>query len=296
MRIVIGGASGFLGGPLIAHLRDQGHHVTRLVRSCSPGVESSVWDPATGRIDQVLIDSADAVVNLSGAPVAHWPWTDSYRAKIHDSRVSCTLTLSEAIAAAPKPPVFISASGMSYYGSDRGAEELTEQSAQGGGFLADVTHDWEDATKPASDAGARVCKVRTSLVLHQDGGTLKTLLPIFKLGLGGRLASGDQYFSVISRNDWIRGIAFLLDNESTSGPFNFANPHPATNAEFTRQLGKALNRTTFMRVPGFALKAALGPLAGELLGSLRIIPAHLETAGFGFAEPDLAATIAAALR
>ncbi|MBC7595893.1 MAG: TIGR01777 family protein [Kineosporiaceae bacterium] len=296
MRIVIGGASGFLGGPLIAHLRDQGHQVTRLVRSGSPGDESSSWDPATGRIDQVLIDRADAVVNLSGAPVAHWPWTDSYRGKIHDSRVSCTLTLSEAIAAAPKPPVFISASGMSYYGSDRGAEELTEQSTRGDGFLADVTHDWENATNPASDSGARVCKVRTSLVLHKDGGTLKTLLPIYKLGLGGKLSSGDQYFSVISRNDWIRGITFLLDNESTSGPFNFANPNPATNAEFTRRLGKALKRTTFMRVPGFAMKAALGPLAGELLGSLRIIPAHLETEGFGFAEPDLASAIAAALR
>ena len=296
MRIVIGGASGFLGSPLVAHLRDNGHQVTRLVRSGSPDDESSVWDPATGRIDQVLIDRADAVVNLSGAPVAHWPWTDSYRAKIHDSRVSCTLTLSEAIAAAPKPPVFISASGMSYYGSDRGAEALTEQSTRGVGFLADVTHDWENAAKPASDSGARVCNVRTSLVLHQDGGTLKTLLPIFKLGLGGKLASGDQYFSMISRNDWVRGIAFLLDNESTSGPFNFANPNPATNAEFTRQLGKELGRPTFMRVPGFALKAALGALANEVLGSLQIIPAHLETEGFEFSEPDLTTTIAAALR
>lgn len=296
MHIVIGGASGFLGSPVIAHLRGQGHQVTRLVRSGSPNEESSVWDPATGRIDQILIDRADAVINLSGAPVAHWPWTDSYRTQIHDSRVSCTRTLSEAIAAAPKPPVFISASGMSYYGSDRGVEELTEHSSRGAGFLADVTNDWEGATEPAKVAGARVCNIRTSLVLHKDGGTLKTLLPIFKLGLGGKLASGNQYFSMISRNDWIRGITFLLNHESASGPFNFANPNPGSNAEFTRQLGKELGRPTFMRVPGFALKAVLGPLANEVLGSLQIIPAHLETEGFDFSEPDLATTIAAALR
>lgn len=296
MRIVIGGASGFLGGPLIAYLRDQGHQVTRLVRSGSPSDESSVWDPATGRIDQVLIDRADAVVNLSGAPVAHWPWTKSYCAKIHDSRVSCTLTLSEAIAAAPKPPVFISASGMSYYGSDRGDEELTEQSTQGGGFLPDVVRAWEAAAQPARDVGARVCHVRTSLVLHKDGGTLKTLLPIYKLGLGGKLSSGDQYFSVISRNDWIRGVGFLLDTESASGPFNFANPNPATNAEFNRKLSSALHRPGFATVPRFAMKAALGRLADEALGSLRVYPARLLAEGFAFQQPDLDSTIAAALR
>lgn len=296
MRVVIGGASGFLGGPLIAHLRDQGHQVTRLVRSGSPGDESSHWDPASGRVDQILIDRADAVINLSGAPVAHWPWTSSYRKKILDSRVSCTLTLAEAVASAPNPPILISASGMAYYGSDRGEELLSEDSTPGEGFLPSVVHDWEAATGPAIEAGARVCHVRTSLVLHKDGGTLKMLLPIFKLGLGGKLASGNQYFSVISRHDWIRGIAFLLETESASGPFNFANPQPATNAEFTRQLGTALGRKTFLTVPGFAAKAALGPLSREILGSLRLLPTHLEAEGFGFSEPDIASTIAAALR
>lgn len=296
MRIVIGGASGFLGAPLIAHLRDKGHQVTRLIRSGSPGDEASLWDPTSGRIDQVLIDRADAVINLSGAPVAHWPWTASYRQKIHDSRVYCTRTLSEAIASSPAPPIFLSGSAIGIYGSDRGAETLTEDSATGEGFLADVVRDWEAATGAAQSAGARVCTMRTSIVLHKDGGMLKTLLPIFRLGLGGKISTGEQYFSVISRHDWIRGVTFLLDSESASGVFNLANPNPSTNADFTKQIGKALERPTLLTVPGFAIKAALGSLSGEILGSMRVVPGHLEAEGFGFAEPDLASTIAAALR
>lgn len=295
MHIVVGGASGFLGGPLTAVLRENGHRVTVLIRSGTPGEHSSVWDPASGRIDQVLIDSADAVINLSGAPVAHWPWTASYRREILESRLSCTGTLANAIAAAPAPPIFISASGMSGYGSDRGDEELTESSSAGEGILADVVHQWEAAAKPASDAGARVCFIRTSLVLDRNGGTLKTLLPIYKLGLGGKLSTGSQYFSVISRNDWVRGVAFLAETDSASGPYNFANPNPTTNAEFNDQLGDALGRPAVMRVPGFAIKTALGRLSNELLGSLRIVPERLLAAGFTFEEPDLETTIAAAL-
>lgn len=295
MHIVVGGASGFLGGALTASLRKDGHEVTQLIRSGTPGAHSSVWDPAAGRVDQVLIDRADAVVNLSGAPVAHWPCTSSYRAKIRDSRVSSTRTLSEAVAAAPNPPVLISASGMSFYGNDRGDEKLTEESSGGEGFLTDVVHAWEAATRPAIDAGARVCHVRTTLVMHKDGGTLRTLLPIYKLGLGGKLSSGDQYFSVISLNDWIRAATFLIDNETASGPYNFGNPHPATNAEFNRKLSDELNRPGFMTVPRFAMKAAVGRLADAALGSLRVHPARLESAGFRFEQPDLDSTITAAL-
>ena len=296
MRVVISGASGFLGGPLIAHLRDQGHHVTRLVRSGSAGDDASLWDPSSGRVDQILIDRADAVINLSGAAIAHWPWTASYRKKVLESRVSSTSTLSAAIADAPKPPIFLSGSAVGLYGSDRGSEKLTEESPRGNGFLSDVVLDWEAATTPAKDAGARVCMLRTAPVMHKDGSTLKTMLPIFKLGLGGKLSSGDQYFPVISRHDWIRAVTFLLDTESASGPFNLANPNPATNVEFTKQLGKALERPTILAVPGFAMKIALGSLANDVTGSLRVIPERLEAEGFGFAEPDLASTIAAALR
>ncbi len=295
MHIVVGGASGFLGGPLTSALREKGHRVTVLIRSGTPGEHSSVWDPATGRIDQVLINSADAVINLSGAPIAHWPWTASYRREILESRLSCTATLAKAIAAAPTPPILISASGMSAYGSDRGGEALTEDSSAGEGFLADVVRQWEAAAQPAIDAGSRVCFIRTSLVLDKNGGTLKTLLPIYKVGLGGKLSTGSQYFSVISRTDWVRGVVFLVENGDTSGPYNFANPNPTTNAEFNDQLGDALGRPAVMRVPGFAMKAALGRLSKELLGSLRIVPQKLLDAGFTFEQPDLESTVTAAL-
>ena len=295
MHIVVGGASGFLGGPLTALLRENGHQVTVLIRSGTPGEHSSLWDPAAGRIDQGLIDSADAVINLSGAPISHWPWTASYRRKVLQSRLSCTKTIANAIAAAPQPPIMISASGMSAYGSNRGTEALTEASSRGDGFLPDVVRQWEAATAPASDAGSRVCFIRTSLVLDKNGGTLKTMLPIFRLGLGAKLSTGAQYFSVISRNDWIRGVQFLVENDTASGPYNFANPNPSTNAEFTDQLGDALSRPAVLRVPGFAIKAAIGQLSQELLGSLRVVPERLLEAGFTFEQPDLESTIAAAL-
>ncbi|MEO6473391.1 MAG: TIGR01777 family oxidoreductase [Aeromicrobium sp.] len=296
MHIVIGGASGFLGEPLTSFLRGRGHDVTTLIRSGTPDNRSSLWDPASGNLDQVLIDSADAVINLSGAPVAHWPWTAAYRHKILVSRTSATATLARAIAASPKPPALVSASGMSAYGSDRGSEVLTEKSSLGKGFLTDVVHQWEAAASPAADAGARVCFIRTSLVLDKHGGTLKTMLPIFRLGLGGKLSTGKQYFSVISLNDWVRAAAFLVETETASGPFNFANPNPSTNAEFTTQLSSALRRPAVMRVPGFAIKTALGRLSDELLGSLRVVPEHLQAEGFVFEEPDLESTIAAGLR
>lgn len=297
MHVVISGASGFLGAPLTALLRGSGHQVTRLVRRSPRGDDESQWDPAAGRVDQVLIDRADAVINLSGAPVAHWPWTASYRQKIRDSRVDCTGTLARAIAQSPEPAAFISASGMSRYGSNRGQEKLTEESSPGEGFLPDVVEAWEAAAQPARDAGARVCHIRTTLVLDKRGGTLKTLLPIFKLGLGGRLASGDQYFSVISKRDWLRGVQFLLENDTLSGPFNFGNANPVTNEEFTKQLGDAIGRPTILPAPRFAIKAALGgKLSSELLGSLRVIPARLEEAGFEFEDPDLPSTLTTALR
>lgn len=295
MHVVIGGASGFLGVPLTAFLRERGHRVTVLVRSGGSDEQSSRWDPAAGRIDQGLIDEADAVVNLSGAPVAHWPWTESYKRTLLQSRVSSTATIAAAVATAPTPPILISASGMSAYGSDRGAELLTEQSSPGDGILPNVVHHWEAATQPAVAAGARVCFVRTSLVLDRSGGTLKTLLPLYRLGLGGRLADGGQYFSVISHSDWIRGVTFLLEHDSAAGPFNFANPHPTTNAEFNRQLAAQLHRPAFMRVPRFAIRTALGSLSTELLGSLRVMPEHLLAEGFSFEHPDLASTLRAAL-
>jgi len=295
VHVVVGGASGFLGTALTTHLRARGHEVTRLVRSGDASADASRWDPYAGRVDQQLIDRADAVVNLTGASISKWPRTARTKDEIRSSRLAATTTLAKAVAASATPTVFISGSGMSWYGDDRGAEELTESSSPGTGFLAEVSQAWEAAAQPAIDAGARTCFVRTSLVLSKDGGVLKLMLPAWKLGGGAKLGTGRQYMSLISRHDWVRGIEFLLENDHASGPFNFSSPGAATNAEYTDALGDAVHRPTFLAVPRFAIRAALGGIADDLIGSLRVSPAALVDAGFTFADPDLRAVLDSAL-
>ncbi|MGA8986644.1 TIGR01777 family oxidoreductase [Aeromicrobium sp.] len=296
MQVVIGGASGFLGTALTAHLRAGGHQVTRLVRSGDPADDSSIWDPSTGRIDQIVIDRADAVVNLSGSSISKWPRTRRRAREIVSSRTTTTGTLAKAVAASPTPPAMISASGMSYYGTDRGDEILTESSSSGEGFLPDVVRLWEAAASPAVDAGARVCFVRTSLVLDGDDGILGLMVPVWKLGGGARLGNGQQYMSFISLHDWVRGVQKLIESPELSGPFNFAAPTPVRNAEFTDALGTAVHRPTFLAAPAFALKLALGGISDDLLGSLRIAPLALTDAGFTFSEPNIESALEAALR
>ena len=295
MHVVIGGASGFLGTALTSHLRQRGHEVTRLVRSGHSGDDASSWDPARGRVDQVLVDRADAVVNLSGSPISQWPRTAARRREILQSRVDATATPARAVAASSTPTTLISGSGMSWYGTDRGDVVLSEDSATGSGFLAEVSRRWEAAAAPAVEAGARTCFVRTSLVLDGDGGVLRLMAPVWKLGGGARLGSGRQYMSLISRHDWVRGVQLLLETDGLSGPFNFAMPEPVTNAEFTRALGEAVHRPTFLAVPRFAVKAALGGISEDLLGSLRVVPTALTAAGFTFVDPDLPTALESAL-
>lgn len=295
MHVAVGGASGFLGTALTTHLRAHGHEVTRLIRSGEPSADSSAWDPYAGRIDQDLVDRVDAVVNLTGSPISKWPRTAKRRDEILSSRLAATRTLATAVAASSTPTVFISGSGMSWYGTDRGDEILTEAGTPGRGFLADVSQQWEAAAAPAVGAGARTCFVRTSLVLSKDGGVLALMLPAWKLGGGARLGSGRQHMSLISRDDWVRGVRFLLEHDSASGPFNFSMPDTVTNAEYTQALGEAVHRPTFLAVPGFAVKAALGGISDDLLGSLRVSPAALLDAGFTFNDPDLRAALESAL-
>ena len=297
MQVVIGGASGFLGAALTQHLRQRGHQVTRLVRSGDPADDASLWDPYTGRIDQLVIDRADAVVNLSGASVSRWPRTHKRRTLIRESRTSATSTLAKAVAASASPPALISASGMSHYGIDRGDEVLTERStAAVEGFLPGVVQAWEQAASPAIEAGARVCFIRTSLVLKAHEGLLRFMLPFWKAGLGARLGHGRHYMSYISLHDWLRAAELLIESPELSGPFNFAAPVPVTNAEFTDTLGDVLHRPTFLVAPRFAIKLALGGMADDLLGSMRVSPAALVNAGFTFGEPDLTSALEAALR
>jgi uncharacterized protein len=295
MHVVIGGASGFLGTALVAHLREEGHEVTRLVRKDDPLSDASRWDPRTGRLDQIVIDRADAVVNLSGSSVARWPRTGRVRRELLASRVDATTTLARAVAASENRPVLLSQSAMGIYGPDRGDEILTEKSELGTGFLSEVVQRWEAATQPAVDAGARVCRMRTTLPLDRRGGLLQPLVPMFKLGAGARLGSGRQYMTMVSLHDWLRAVAFLLEHPTASGPFNIGMPKPPTNAEFTEALGKALNRPTVLVAPSFALKAVLGGVANDLLGSLRVESAALRAAGFMFDHADVESALEPAL-
>lgn len=295
MRIVIAGASGFLGQSLREHLALNGHDVVRLVRGEPVSDHESRWHPDRGIVDQAVIDGADVVVNLAGAPIAHWPWTDSYKKTLHDSRVRTTRTLAEAIAASSSRPAFLAQNGIAGYG-DRGDEILTEESSTPGDTtLGRISLEWQEATTPAVEAGARVCVMRTAVVLHKRGGALKPLYLLFRSGLGGPIGDGRQYFPTISLNDWLRAVTFLATNEKCSGVYNLSGPGPTTNEEFTKELGRMLNRPTLVRAPAWPMRKVLGQLSNELLGSARVEPAHLLADGFEFEQSTLNERLASAL-
>lgn len=293
MRILIAGASGFLGTALRAHLGQQGHEITQLVRSEPTGPDQLRWDPYRGDLDRTTVAASDVVINLAGAPIAHWPWTASYKRTILESRLVTGRTIAAAISEVDRRPAWVNASGIGYYG-DRGDEVLDEGSTNGSGFLAEVVRQWEAVTGQARTAGARVCMIRTAVVLDSDGGALKLMKLPFQLGVGGPLGDGRQWFPTISLPDYLSAVTRLASDESLEGPFNVTAPIPATNAEFTAAVGRRLNRPTFMRVPGFAIRLAAGELSGEVLGSIRATPRRLDEAGFEFAHPTIDAQIAAA--
>ncbi|RLV55963.1 TIGR01777 family protein [Aeromicrobium phragmitis] len=295
MRIVIGGASGFLGAPLVSALRQCGHDVTRLVRGDATDADASPWDPVAGEVDEALIADADVVVNLSGAPISQWPRTGRRAQEILRSRLGATSTLARAVAHAPTPPALLSGSGMSWYGVDRGPRVLTEDEGPGEGFLAEVSQAWEAAATPAVEAGARVVYLRTSMVLDGSGGALKLMKIPFSLGVGARIGSGRQYLSCISRRDWVEAVRFVAEHDDLAGPVNLSAPAVPTNAEFTRSLARTLGRPAPFAAPSFAVRAALGGIAEDLLGSLRLQPRRLTEAGFSFAHRDVDEILAAAL-
>ncbi len=295
MRFLIAGSSGFLGTALRRHLREEGHEVVRLVRGEAHGAGESSWDPYAGELDRDQVERADVVVNLAGRPLLGNPHSAAYRRELRESRVTTTAVLAEAIAAGDRKPAYLAQNGTAFYG-DRGAEMLTEEAGTApGSILTDVTREWQDATLPASEAGARVCILRTGPVLHRSGGAMKPLLLLFRSGLAGRLGGGQQYFPVASLHDWVRATTFLATNETSAGPYNMTAPDPPTNAEFTRALGAALGRPTVIPVPGPLIRLGAGPLAPELLGSLRTVPAKLQAEGFTFRHPGVEAVIRAAL-
>jgi uncharacterized protein len=292
VRYVIAGSSGFLGTALRARLARDGHDVTRLVRRPAGSPSESSWDPYAGTVDADLIASADVVVNLAGVSLAHWPWTESYRRQILDSRLRATGTLASAIAAAPTPPAFIVASGVARYGTDRGDEILTEDSSDGRGFLPEVVRQWEEAADPARAAGARVCHLRTGVVIDRGGGALKYMRLPFWLGIGGRVGSGEQYFPIISLPDWLSAVVFIAEQPDCVGPYNLVSPVPTTNLEFTQALAATLHRPAIMRAPAVVMRSVLGEVADELIGSRRVLPQRLIAAGFKHQHQEVDAIVA----
>jgi uncharacterized protein (TIGR01777 family) len=295
MRFVIAGASGFLGTTWRDYLARQGHDVVRLVRGAAASAQESHWDPYTGAVDQDVIERADVVANLAGAPLAHWPWTSTYKRTFLDSRVETTRTLAEAIARSTRKPALVAQNGIAGYG-DRGDVVLPEDAANDADtFMGRVTREWQAATELAGAAGARVVVMRSGIVLDKRGGALKTLRLVFGAGLGGPVGNGRQYFSTISAQDWVRAATFLAAGDC-EGVFNVSAPNPTTNAEFGRELARQLHRPSVVPVPAAPIRLALGAVSSELLNSTRVEPARLLEAGFGFDHPTLESRLAAALR
>ena len=282
MRVLITGSGGLIGSALVPALEAAGHQVTRLRRG-------EQWDPEGGRVDPAAVEGHDGVVHLAGEGVLDHRWTEGHKARVRDSRVNGTAALAHALAGLDqKPSVLLSSSAIGYYGN-RGDETLTEESAAGDDFLADVCVRWEAATQPAVDAGIRVVTLRTGIVLSAKGGALAPTLPIFKAGLGGRIGAGRQYWSWITIDDEVGAIIHCLTNEGVRGPVNATGPEPVTNAEFTATLGRVLHRPAVLAVPRVALALRFGGEAVDtaLLAGQRVLPAKLEATGYVFRHRTL---------
>jgi len=280
MHVVIAGGSGFLGQALQDHLRRPGHTATVLTRR--PRASDQVaWTPdGTAGPWAAALDGADAVVNLSGEGIADARWTAARKAALRSSRLLSTRSIVAAMRTLSKPPVLLNASGVGYYG-DRGTEFVTEESPAGNDFLADLCVEWEREAEQAAPL-ARVVVLRNGVVLHPSDGALKKMLLPFRLGAGGPLGAGAQYLSWIHLADWVELITWLMQQPDARGAFNVTAPSPATNADFTRALGRAVNRPAFIPVPAFALRLALGELADTLLTGQRAIPARAIDLRFTF--------------
>jgi len=301
MRIVIAGGSGFLGSPLAETYAEEGHDVRVLTRSLPPGEsrhESGTGVPGITRVGwrpdgqsgpwAECIAGADAVINLAGASIGEKRWTPQRKAELRDSRILSTRSLAAAIKAAAVPPqVFVSASAIGYYGTSSGGEVKTEASPAGADFLAHLCEDWEAEADKASRDGMRLVIIRTGLVIERSGGPLARMITPFRLGAGGPMGSGRQYMSWIHRLDWIEIVRWIVQTPGAAGPFNLTAPHPVTNREFARALGRSLKRPSFVPAPAAALRVVLGEFANYVVTGQRVIPAHAQALGYHFRYPEV---------
>jgi uncharacterized protein (TIGR01777 family) len=288
MKILISGSHGLVGTALIKALETDGHEIFRLVRHY-PNTENEIeWSPDRYSIQLARIEGFDAVVNLAGESIAEGRWTDEKKRRIRESRVKGTKLLGDALAnLTSRPKTFICASAIGYYGN-RGDETLTETSAPGDDFLAEVCVEWEKATALATEKGIRVVNTRFGVILDANGGALAKMLPPFRMGIGGKIGSGKQWMSWIALDDVVGALKFALANETLSGPVNFVAPNPVTNSEFTKTLGKVLSRPTLFPIPVFGVRLLFGEMADALLlSSQRVAPERLKQAGYEFEYSNL---------
>lgn len=290
MNVLVSGATGLIGSTLVSELEGGGHRVTGLTRS-PKSADDARWDPEAGEIEASRLEGVEAVVHLAGESIFGGPtdrWTPEKKRRILESRRQGTRLLAETIASLPSPPrVMVSASAVGYYG-DRGNELLREESGPGTDFLSEVCREWEAAAEPAREAGIRVVHPRIGIVLSPRGGALGTTLPIFKLGGGGKIGSGRQWWSWVALDDVVGSIVHALNNEAVSGPVNVGSPNPTTNAEYTKVLGRVLNRPAMFPLPAPAARIMLGEVADALLlASQRMEPAKLKATGYEFRYPQL---------
>lgn len=285
-RILVSGASGLIGRALVRSFESHGHEVTRLVRLPTHDPHEIQWNPSFA-VRPEVVSSFDSVIHLSGENVAG-RWTAEKKRRVRESRIVSTQNLSSALAKAEKPPqIFICTSAIGYYGH-RGRETLTEASPSGTGFLPEVCRGWEAATQPAADTGIRTLNLRFGIVLSRDGGAFKPMLLPFRLGLGGRIGDGRQWWSWIHIEDVVAAVNHILEMQSVSGPVNLTAPNPVTNEEFTRRLASALRRPAIFSVPALAARLVFGEFADEsVLASARVLPQKLVDGGFQFRYPEL---------
>ncbi|WP_282702255.1 TIGR01777 family oxidoreductase [Streptomyces sp. CC219B] len=294
-RVAVAGASGLIGSALVRSLTADGQEVVRLVRRAPRSKDEVRWDPEGGHVDAAGLAGCEAVVNLAGAGVGSRRWTDAYKARIRSSRVRGTAALAEAVASLPEPPrVFVNGSAIGYYG-ETGDRIVDEDAPAGSGFLPEVCVAWEGAAAPVREAGVRTVFVRTGLVVAREGGAWGRLFPLFRAGLGGRLGDGRQYWSFVSLHDEVAAVRHLMETDGLSGPFNVTAPNPLTNREITAAMGRVLHRPTPFPVPAPVLRTVLGEMAGDVLGSQRVVPKRLLESGFTFAFPDIEGAVRSAL-